>query len=335
MESFPRSDNFDVAPAECPPEPGQGPSGVSSSRRLPRPDAVNASRVRWLSATILVGFHLLLLLALVPWLFSWTGLVLIPVGNYVFCSLGIGAGYHRLLAHRSFKCGRWLEHIFALLGICSLQDSPLRWVMIHRMHHQHSDRPPDPHSPLVSWFWAHMGWLMVENRELQSIETYQHYVPDLLQDSFYLRLERGYRWLGVYAAHALVFLLAGLIAGWVTTGEFPGAVQFGLSLLVYGVVFRTVYSWHITWGVNSLAHLYGYRNFHTAEDSRNNWLIALTTNGEGWHNNHHADPRSAVHGHFRWWELDVTYLTISGLQRLGLVFDVVPRRVPETSRQKA
>jgi stearoyl-CoA desaturase (delta-9 desaturase) len=292
---------------------------------------VNSSRVRWLSATILVGFHFLLLLALVPWLFSWTGLVLIPVGNYVFCSLGIGAGYHRLLAHRSFKCPSWLEHVFALLGICSLQDSPLRWVMIHRMHHQHSDHQPDPHSPLVSWFWAHMGWLMVENRELQSIETYQRYVPDLLQDPFYLRLERGNRWLGVYAAHALVFFLGGMVVGWLTTGGFSGAVQFGLSLLVYGVVFRTVYCWHITWGVNSLAHLYGYRNFDTAEDSRNNWLIALTTNGEGWHNNHHADPRSAAHGHYRWWELDVTYLSLCCFSGLGLVTDLVPRRCKSSS----
>ncbi len=304
---------------------------VPASRRLARPETVTTSRVCYLSATILVGYHLLLLLALVPWLFSWTGLVLIPVGNYLFCSLGIGAGYHRLLAHRSFRCRRWLEHTFAVLGVCSLQDSPLRWVMIHRMHHQHSDRQPDPHSPLVSWLWAHVGWLLVENRQLQSIETYQRYVPDLLQDPFYVRLERGSRWLAVYAAHALAFLLVGLASGWVMTREPAGALQFGLSVLVYGVVFRTIYCWHITWGVNSLAHMYGYRNFDTDEDSRNNWLIALTTNGEGWHNNHHANPRSAVHGHHRWWELDVTYLSLWVLSRLGLITDLVPRQCRATS----
>jgi stearoyl-CoA desaturase (delta-9 desaturase) len=108
-----------------------------------------------------------------------------------------------------------------------------------------------------------------------------------------------------------------------------GGVQFGLSLLVYGVVFRTIYTSHITWGVNSLAHPWGYRNYDTDENSRNNWLIGLATNGEGWHDNHHADPRCTAHGFHRWWELDVTYLTLWVLERLGLVSDVVRRwRLP-------
>ena len=293
---------------------------------LTRPDAADRGRVLWGYAIGVVTYHLLVLLAFLPWLFSWTGLVLIPLGNYVFCSMGIGAGYHRLLTHRSFSCHRSLEHLLALLGVCSLQDSPARWVMIHRLHHQHSDRQPDPHSPLVNWFWGHVGWLLVENRQLSTSATYERYARDVLQDPLYLRLERGHFWIWIYAAHVACFYLAGLAIGWIMTGAWLGGLQFGLSLLLYGVVCRTVYSWHVTWGVNSLSHRWGYRNYATDENSRNNWLIALTSNGEGWHNNHHADPRCAAHGFHRWWELDVTYLTLWWLSVVGLVWDMVPQR---------
>ncbi len=249
-------------------------------------------------------------------------MALVFIGNYLFCSLGIGAGYHRLLTHRGFACSKWLEHTLAMLGICSLQDTPARWVAIHRLHHQHSDEEPDPHTPQVSWFWGHVGWLFVENRELSRLATYERYARDVLADPFYLRLERNTSWFWIYLAHAVPFFVGGLAVGWITTGEYLGGVQFGLSLLFWGVVVRTIYTWHITWGVNSAAHLWGYRNYETRENSRNNWFIALATNGDGWHNNHHAQPRAAAHGH-RWFELDVTYLTICLWERLGLVYDVV------------
>jgi stearoyl-CoA desaturase (delta-9 desaturase) len=291
------------------------------------PATVDRGRIIWPYLGFVLAFHLLLPLAFVPYFFSWTGLLLVPLGNYVFCSLGIGAGYHRLLTHRSFRCPRWLEHTFALLGVCSLQDSPARWVMIHRMHHQNSDRQPDPHSPLVNFFWGHMGWLFVENKQLSLLSTYERYARDILRDRFYMRLERGRLWVWVYVVHAVLFYLVGLAVGWLTTGEWQGGVQFGLSLLLWGVIFRTIYSWHVTWGVNSAAHYWGYRNYETDENSRNNWLFALATNGDGWHNNHHADPRCCAHGFHRWWELDVTYLTIRLLKLVGLVTDVVPVRV--------
>jgi fatty-acid desaturase len=129
------------------------------------------------------------------------------------------------------------------------------------------------------------------------------------------------------------FFAVGLAVGWLTTGEYQGGVQFGLSLLLWGVVVRTIYTWHITWGVNSAAHLWGYRNYETRENSRNNWFIALATNGDGWHNNHHAQPRAAAHGH-RWFELDVTYLTICLWERLGLVYDVVRPKLPHDSESR-
>jgi stearoyl-CoA desaturase (delta-9 desaturase) len=123
----------------------------------------------------------------------------------------------------------------------------------------------------------------------------------------------------------VLFFVAGLAWGWLVDGTYAAGVQFGFSLLLWGVVLRTVYTWHITWAVNSVAHMWGYRNYETGENSRNNWLVALATNGEGWHNNHHHDQVSARHGH-RWWELDVTFLTICCLERLGLVTDVARPR---------
>ena len=295
---------------------------------MKRPETVDTHRVIWPYMAAVVGFHLLLPLAFFPWLFSWTGLVLIPLGNYLFCSLGIGAGYHRLLTHRGFKCPKWFERTLALAGVCCLQDAPARWVAIHRLHHQHSDEQPDPHTPWAGLFWGHVGWLLVENRLLSRIATYDKYARDVLEDPFYLRLERGHFWTWVYAAHALLFYLVGMAIGWIAGGTYLAGVQFGLSLLLWGVVFRTIYTWHVTWGINSICHLLGYRSFDTHESSRNNLLFGVLTNGEGFHNNHHAFPRSARHGH-RWWELDVTFLTIRLWERLGLAWDVVlpgPRR---------
>jgi stearoyl-CoA desaturase (delta-9 desaturase) len=299
-------------------------ANLTWAAKLPWPETVDRHSVLWGYATFVVLFHLLLPLAFVPWLFSWTGLILVPLGNYVFCSLGIGAGYHRLLTHRGYRCKLWFEHTLAVLGVCCLQDSPARWVAIHRLHHQHSDEQPDPHSPLVSLFWGHMGWLLVENRQLSKLSTYERYARDVLQDRFYLQFERHLLWLWVYVAHAVLFFLAGLAVGWIAGGYWAG-VQFGLSLLLWGVIFRTLFTWHVTWAVNSFAHRWGYRQYETSENSRNNWLVALLTNGDGWHNNHHGQPRSAAHGQ-RWWELDITFLTIRLWEKLGLVSDVITPR---------
>lgn len=289
---------------------------------LPLPAGVNVRRIRWAYAISIVTLHVAALLALVPWLFSWTGLVLCVLGLYVFGTLGINLGFHRLLTHRGFKCSVWLERTVAILGVCCLQEGPGRWVAIHRRHHQHSDEQPDPHSPLVAFIWGHVGWLLVENRDTDSFHLYQRYSGDLLRQSFYLNLERRLNWLWVYVAHALVFAIGAAIAGWLLSRSLVPTLQFTASVLVWGVVVRTVLVWHITWSVNSLSHLFGYRSHETGENSRNNWFVALITNGEGWHNNHHADQRSAAHGH-KWWEFDVTYLTILALSWVGLVHSVI------------
>ncbi|MCE9534203.1 MAG: fatty acid desaturase [Planctomycetes bacterium] len=276
--------------------------------------------------TGIVGFHLLALLACIPWLFSWTGVVLAVAGIYVFGTLGVNIGFHRLMTHRGFACPRWLEHSLSVLGSCCWQGTPMNWVAIHRMHHQHSDDPEDPHSPNTSFFWSHMGWFLIFDPNIWSINTYDRYARDLLRDRFYKKLERPRFWRLVHLIQWAVYLVAGAIVGAIATETLEGTAQMAMSFLVWGVFVRTVLVWHITWSVNSVTHIWGYRNFKTKDNSRNNLLVGLISNGEGWHNNHHAQPRSAAHG-MRWWELDVSYTTIRIWEKLGLVWDVVkPRR---------
>jgi stearoyl-CoA desaturase (delta-9 desaturase) len=285
-------------------------------------DPKSPQRVNLRALAVVTLFHLLALLGCVPWLFSWSGLAWAVAGLYLFGTLGINIGYHRLLTHRGFRCPRWLEHGLSVLGACCWQGSPMSWVAVHRMHHQHSDEPADPHSPRASFFWSHMGWFLIYDPALYNLSTYDRYARDLFQDRFFKQLERPQVWRNVQRAQWAVFVGLGALAGGLATGSLLGALQLAASWLVWGVFVRTVAVWHITWSVNSATHLWGYRTFDTRDDSRNNWLVGLLSNGEGWHNNHHAQPRCAAHG-LRWWELDVSYLTIRLLERIGLTWDVV------------
>jgi len=140
--------------------------------RLPTPDSVNFRKIAWIYAVGVIGYHLIALLAFLPWFFSWTGVALAIAGCYVFGTLGINLCYHRLLAHRGFNCPKWLEHCLAILGVCCLQDTPARWVAVHRRHHQYADEQEDSHSPLAGFFWGHMGWLLVENEDLTRLRIY-------------------------------------------------------------------------------------------------------------------------------------------------------------------
>jgi fatty-acid desaturase len=293
-----------------------------ASERKPWPESTQPVRLMWDYTTSVIVVHLLALLAFLPWCFSWSGVVLCLAGLYLFGTLGINLAYHRLLTHRSLQVPLWLERVLAIIGVCCLQDSPARWVAVHRMHHQHSDAQPDPHTPKAGFWWGHMGWLFYRNRQHDTISHFERYARDLLRDPFYFGLERSYGWLWVYVLHAFVIYAIGVAIGWLSTGEMMSGVQFGVSLMVWGVFVRTVMVWHITWSVNSVTHMWGYRNYGTTDDSRNNWLVGLVSNGEGWHNNHHWHQRCAQHGH-RWWEIDITYWTIWLLERAGLATRVV------------
>lgn len=297
--------------------------------RLEKPDTVAGNRVMWPYLLVIGSFHLLLPLAFVPGFFSWWYLLLLIPGNYIFGSLGINLAYHRILTHRSLEVPKWMERMYTLFGVCSLQGSPLRWVTIHRVHHQHSDEKEDPHSPFVTFLWGHMNWLFVINTQLERLSTYERYSPDLLADPFQRWLHRAYMWLWVYIAHAVLLGLLFLGISFLVTDTTTDALWLAGGLYLWGVVVRTVYVWHITWLVNSASHYWGYRNYNTHDHSTNNWVVAFLTNGEGWHNNHHAAPRAAAHGH-RWWEIDLTYTTIVVLSWVGLAWKVVPIKVPKS-----
>ncbi len=300
------------------------PHAPNHTAPLRRPRATVPTRVLARYLVPILTVHLLALLVFVPALFSWTGLVLCVVGVHFF-GQAITIGYHRLLAHRSFKTPLWFEHALVVSALCSLEDSPARWVATHRMHHAHSDEDEDPHTPLVAFFWGHMGWLFLRNQSLHHHSNYERFARDVLRDPFYMWIEKN-AWspLWFYIAQVAVYAAAAFGAALLWT-DAAGAAWFAGSVVVWGVYLRTVLVWHITWSVNSLTHLFGYRNHETEENSRNNWLVALFAAGEGWHNNHHADPACATVQH-RWWELDVTYLQIRAFGLLGLAWEITPRR---------
>ena len=295
--------------------------GESGASHLLLPETVRLDRIIWIYVIPVVTIHLAALAAFVPWVFSWTGLALAILG-VPFYGMGITLGYHRLLAHRSLVVPKWLEHGITMFAQCSLQDTPAKWVTVHRLHHVYSDQRPDPHSPFVNFFWSHFEWLFFQNTATRSITSMQKYAHDILQDPFYMKMEKSYLGPMIYLAHLLMYSVAGAIIGWLTTGTAMGALQFSLSLFVWGGLVRTVLGWHVTWSVNSLTHLFGYRNYETDEGSRNNWFVAVTAMGEGWHNNHHHDPAAASNWH-RWWEFDLTYCVILVLKHLGLATKVV------------
>lgn len=276
---------------------------------------------------VIVLMHLLLPLSFLPYTFVWWGVLVLLIGNFIFGSIGINLGYHRMLTHSAAKFPRVLERLWVLLGVCSLEGSPLFWVCTHRIHHQHSDGKDDPHSPRESFYWGHLEWIYTEDARRQNLDTYSRYVPDLIGDKFLRWLHCGNRWFLIWVCHVAILAALGYIAGFFFFSDPYDGIRFGTQWLLWTVVVRTVYVWHITWLVNSASHRWGYRNYKTNDQSRNNWFVALLTNGEGWHNNHHAAPRACSQGH-RWWELDLTYTFVRMLECVGLAWDVAPVKVP-------
>ncbi len=268
--------------------------------------------------------HLLALAAFWPQLFSWPAFIAGIVGVHVF-GQSITMGYHRLLAHRSFEVSKRTEHAMVVLALCSLEDSPARWVATHRKHHAHSDEEEDPHTPLAAFFWSHMGWLFLHNRDLHDRNNYEKYARDILRDPFYMWIEKkAWSPLWFYLAQCALYFAVPFALAFLWT-DLAGAAWFAAGFLVWGVFVRTVLVWHITWSVNSFTHLFGYQSHDTGEHSRNNWMVALFAAGEGWHNNHHADPAACTVQH-KWWEFDLTYWELRALKRIGLVKSIVPRR---------
>ena len=231
--------------------------------------------------------------------FSWQGLVLM-LSLYVATGLGITVGFHRLLAHRSFRTNRAVSRIFATLGALALQGGPLRWVADHRLHHLHSDSDGDPHNISRGLFFAHIGWVFRTHPAPVDRARIELHSRDVAADPYMVWLEKYAHGLGL-----LVGVLLLVLGGW--------------SLFLWGFCARLVLLYHSTWLVNSAAHRWGHRPF--SSPGTNNWLVALLAFGEGWHNNHHAWPSSAQQG-LRPWEFDVSWALIRLLRTLGLAWDV-------------
>ncbi len=245
---------------------------------------------------------------------------------YMVTAVGITVGFHRLLTHRAFQTHPWMERTLAIMGSLSVQGSVIDWVADHRKHHAHTDEEGDPHSPhfghgsgLRGLWHAHTGWLL----ETQGQADWKRYAPDLYEDPGMRRIGRRFPLL------ALLTLLIPAAAGFLLDGLTVGAALRGL---VWGGLVRVFLVHHVTWSVNSICHFFGRRRFALDDRSTNVAWLSLASLGESWHHNHHAFPRSAFHG-LRWWEIDLSGLLISLLERCGLAWNVV-RIAPERQLQK-
>jgi len=246
-----------------------------------------------------------------PFVFSWEAIVLVVGLHWITGGIGICLSYHRLFTHTSFRTYRPVKWALAFIGGLAGEGPVTDWVANHRKHHALSDQEGDPHSPLDGAWWSHVFWLAVKKTPEGHKEHVQRWAPDLAKDKVLTWI--GYMFLPSHFITGLILLGAGYAYG---------GLYYGLSFLAWGLFARLVAVLHSTWFVNSASHIWGYTNYETTDESRNNWWVALITYGEGWHNNHHAYPRMANHGH-RWWEIDVTFTTIRIMQKLGLAWDVV------------
>jgi stearoyl-CoA desaturase (delta-9 desaturase) len=231
---------------------------------------------------------------------------------YILHVFALTAGFHRYFSHKSFKTSRTFQFILAVLGTTAAQRDPLWWASHHRAHHQTADTENDVHSPKHHGFWwAHMGWVM--KREL--METDYSRVKDFAKYPELMWLNKH-----PYApAFALAVLLLGI--GSLLNLLRPDWGVSGWQFVFYGFFLSTVAVYHVTFCINSVAHLYGRRPYDVEDDSRNNWLLGLLAMGEGWHNNHHRYSVCARQG-FRWWEVDLSYMVLRFLQLLHIVWDI-------------
>jgi stearoyl-CoA desaturase (delta-9 desaturase) len=227
---------------------------------------------------------------------TWRDLALL-IGLYLPISLGVTAGFHRMLTHRSFRAHPVVRAVILVLGSMAVEGPAIGWAANHLKHHVLADRPGDPHSPLDGLVHAHLGWLFNHDQADPNV-----YARSLLRDPVVVFVDRTFV---LWVVLSLVIPFA--VGGW--------------SGLLWGGLVRMFFVHHVTWSVNSVCHTFGRRAFETTDRSRNQWMVGLLGMGEGWHNNHHAFPRSAVHGLDRW-QLDVSAWVIAGLETMGLATQV-------------
>ncbi len=271
-------------------------------------DIQRKTGINWATCITMVVFHIGAVAAL--FMFSWPVVIATLLLWWLAGGLGIGVGYHRLLTHRGFKTPKLVEYFLTLCGTLALEAGPIAWVTTHRIHHAHTDKAGDPHTPRDGSWWAHMGWVLRGTAQRYDDDVCERYAPDLMKDPVHRWFEKFYY---VPLIALGVVLLA--IGGW--------------PMLFWGIFFRVTLGLHGTWLVNSATHLWGTRRFETTDDSRNSWWVALLSFGEGWHNNHHAHPRAARHG-LTWYEIDFNWWSIQVLRLLRLAKAVKLVRVNAT-----
>jgi fatty-acid desaturase len=273
---------------------------ASASSAHPLSRSAQGNTVNWPNLLFMILFHVLALAAL--FFFTWKALAVAVVLWCVSIFFGIGIGYHRLLTHRGFKTPRLLRYFLTVCGTLALEGGPIYWIVNHRVHHQHTDRHGDPHTPEEGGWWSHAGWVLHGTGLTGQTELIRQYAPELLEDPFMVWIS-NYHWLPLTVLAVVLFALG------------------GLPWLLWGIFLRVTLGLHAVWFVNSATHMWGSRRFSTKDNSRNLWWVAVLTGGEGWHNNHHAYPVSARHG-LAWYELDVNYYTIWLLGKLGLATQI-------------
>jgi len=281
-------------------------------------------QIDWWRVIPFVALHLACLgLFWVGW--SWFA-ILFAITLYGVRMFAITGFYHRYFAHKSFQTSRAGQFIFALIGATAVQRGPLWWAAHHRDHHVHADEEQDAHSPVKhGFFWSHIGWFLSSANFATKFER----VKELAKFPELRFLDR-FDILVPIALATVIFVLGELLAQ-----HAPQLETDGLQLLIWGFVISTVVLYHATFSVNSLAHVWGKRRYQTRDHSRNNFIIALFTLGEGWHNNHHHYPGAAKQG-FYWWEIDFTYYGLRLLAALGLIWNLrtVPHEVRESKQYR-
>jgi stearoyl-CoA desaturase (delta-9 desaturase) len=262
------------------------------------PPSRDEEKINWITSAPFFAVHAAALAApfVSPFAWKWGALAL---ASYLLRIFAITGGYHRYFAHRSYRTSRAFQLVLAVLGCTAVQKGPLWWAGHHRDHHRYSDTPHDVHSPVQRGFWwSHVTWILCTRYDAAP----PHRMKELARYPELAWLDRHH--LVPAVGYAALLTLA-----------------FGLPGLMWGFFVSTVFTWHGTFLVNSLAHVIGRRRYETADDSRNSAIIALLTLGEGWHNNHHHFPSTANQGWF-WWEVDVTYYVLRALAAVGIVRDL-------------
>jgi stearoyl-CoA desaturase (delta-9 desaturase) len=266
----------------------------------------SAESIHWVRSLPFFAIHLVALAT--PFLAPPTvGLLALCLGVYAVRMFAITAGYHRYFAHRTYRTSRAFQLVLAVLGATATQKGPLWWAAHHRDHHRYSDQPGDVHSPVQRGFWwSHVGWILSRGSDALKLDR----VKDLARFPELRFVDRHY----VLAPLALAL-------GLFWAGGWPA--------VLWGFAVSTVLLWHVTFFINSLAHVFGRRRYQTTDDSRNSALLAVLTFGEGWHNNHHHYQGSANQGFF-WWEIDLSYYALRLLSVFGVVWDL--RRPPDSAK---